>query len=50
MPIMDDALAADYELTEEYLRAIDDGLEDAGAGRLVSDEDTKALYDRFRSA
>ena len=48
---IEDALAAeDYELTEEDLRAIDEGLEDARAGRFASDEEIKALFDRFRGA
>jgi predicted transcriptional regulator len=38
--------AADYELTEEGLRAIDEGLADARAGRFASE--IKALFDRFR--
>jgi predicted transcriptional regulator len=48
---IEDALsAADYELTEEDLRAIDEGLADARAGRFASDEEIKALFDRFRGA
>jgi predicted transcriptional regulator len=48
---IEDALAAaDYELTEEDLRAIDEGLADARAGRFASDEEIKALFDRYRGA
>src|SRR5262245_57160703 len=45
---IDDALTDDYELTEDDLRAIDEGLEDARVGRFASDEEIKALFDRFR--
>lgn len=36
--------------TAEQLAAIDEGIADAKAGRFASDEEVKALFDRFRTS
>ena len=41
---------SDRSYTPEQLRAIDEGIADADAGRFASDEDVERLFARFRSA